>query len=450
MPRAPRFSSTSTKLLAAALILAPGCAASPEPSEDTAEAEQAQVVCPAGETVEGIDVSFWQGDIDWQAVKGTGVAFAIARASYGVSKDTYFDANWAGIKSVGLVRGAYQYFLADQDPIAQADVILDAMGPLGPGDLPPVIDVESTEGQSAAVIAGKVGQWLAHVEAAIGRKPIIYTGKYFWQDHVASDAFNGYPLWIPNYSLSCPDLPNGYWTDWVMFQYSSTGSYDGISGNVDQDQFNGSLQDLLAFASSTPSYAAEFVSQSFPYASQGPLTMHAGDVVDAYIELRNTGSQPWDSNTRLAATQPRDRESAFAGPEWPAKNRFAQVEGTVMPGETYRFSFKLHAPAEAGTYDEFFGVVQEGVTWFSDAGQGGPPDDQLEGIFEVLPAIPGGGGGEGGGSGGSGGEAGSDDDAGDDGSCALQAGRSDGNGREWMMLMLGALAARRRRAPRRH
>ena len=377
-------------LACAAATAAAGCAPSPdESSEEIGEAELAQVVCPEGETIEGIDVSVWQGgSVNWSAVAGSGIKFAFARASYGTNKDTHFDTNWPKMKAAGLVRGAYQYWLPSKDPIAQAQAMLDIMGPLDPGDLPPVVDVEQTDGLSSSEIVARLTQWIAHVESAIGRKPIIYSGKYFWQDNVKSAAFVDYPLWIPNYSLSCPDLANGYWTNWHFFQYTDTGSVPGVSGNVDRNQFNGSLDDLLAFANGSPKYGAKFVSQSFPYASQGPETMLAGEVVEVSLEMQNTGTAPWDENTRLATTEPRDRESPFAGPEWPGKNRYAQVKGLVMPGETYKFTWKMHAPKEPGTYDEHMGLVQEGVTWFSDAGQGGPPDGQLQGIFEVLEHSP--------------------------------------------------------------
>jgi lysozyme len=366
------------------------CSGTPDEGERLGEVQQADTVCASGETVDGIDVSRWQEGIDWQAVAASGVKFATARAAYGTTKDMYFDANWAGMKESGIIRGAYQWFLPDEDPIAQAQFLLDVMGPLEPYDLPPVVDVEDTGGQSASIIVSKLSQWMAHVEAAIGRKPIIYTGKYFWQDYVGgSDAFVDHPLWIPNYSASCPNLPNGGWTDWTFFQYTDSGSVPGISGNVDLDFFNGSYEELLAFAGG--GYAAEFVSQSFPYAADAPLVLEAGETFEVHIELRNAGGKPWNDSTMLATTEPRDRASAFFGPDWIAESRPAAVEGAVLPGESYHFTFTLHAPDEPGVYSEYFGVVQEGETWFSDPGNGGPPDDQLQGVFEVVagPGSPG-------------------------------------------------------------
>ncbi len=137
---------------------------------------------------------------------------------------------------------------------------------------------------------------------------------------------------------------------------------------------------------STPDYAASFVGQSFPLATTA-LPMAAGETVAAYIEMKNTGAKAWDSSTRLATSKPRDRASAFAAATWIASNRLADVKGTVAPGATYKFEFVLHAPAKPGTYFEYFDLVEEGVAWFSDPGQGGPPDDDLE-VQVVVSAAP--------------------------------------------------------------
>jgi MYXO-CTERM domain-containing protein len=125
------------------------------------------------------------------------------------------------------------------------------------------------------------------------------------------------------------------------------------------------------------------VSQSFPLAST-TLTMVEGQIIPSYIELKNTGTKTWDSNTHLGTTQPRDRVSVFADSTWLADNRPSGVKGTVAPGGTYKFTFDLAAPATAGNYLEYFGVVEDGVAWFSDPGQGGPPDTDLEVNITVV------------------------------------------------------------------
>lgn len=206
-------------------------------------------VCAHGATVPGIDVSVYQGTIDWTRVKADGIQYAFIRVSNGTgTPDTRFDANWAGARAAGVRRGVYQYFRPSQDPVAQADLLLSRMGTLLPGDLPPVIDVEATDGASRVEMVAAVQKWLDRVEAGVGRKPIIYSGLYFWRDMVGGGAeFADYPLWIPQYGPTCPTLPPP-WTDWVFFQYSSTGSVDGITGNVDMDTFNGDAAALDAFA----------------------------------------------------------------------------------------------------------------------------------------------------------------------------------------------------------
>ncbi len=205
------------------------------------------VVC-AADTVDGIDVSKWQGTIDWAAVAGDGIRFAIIRTNHGLGDiDEEFDRNWAEARANGVIRGAYQYYLPGEDPIEQAELLLDMMGPLEPGDLPPTIDVEESAAVSPDDYAAGVRLWSDRVEAALGRKPMIYTGKYFWNGNVASPDFTDNPLWVAQWNVDCPDLPTP-WATWTFHQTTSTGTVAGISARVDTDVFNGTYQALLAFA----------------------------------------------------------------------------------------------------------------------------------------------------------------------------------------------------------
>ncbi|MDP3277985.1 MAG: NBR1-Ig-like domain-containing protein [Deltaproteobacteria bacterium] len=127
-----------------------------------------------------------------------------------------------------------------------------------------------------------------------------------------------------------------------------------------------------------PRLRAQFVSQTFPTAAT-PIALMPGQTQMGAFELRNTGTEPWVAGrTFIATTQPRDRVSALAHSSWTANNRVATVSATVMPGATGRFEFTLQAPMAPGDYAEFFGMVHTGVGWFSDPGQGGPPDNQLQ------------------------------------------------------------------------
>ncbi|HEY1695290.1 MAG TPA: phage tail tip lysozyme [Polyangiaceae bacterium] len=184
--------------------------------------------------------------------------------------------------------------------------------------------------------------------------------------------FSGYGLASLKASTNVTDATVAFETD-----------FEGC-GTCDQSTRISYAESVLS-AYGQANYGASFVSQSFPLATT-TLTMTAGQVVPSYIELKNSGTKAWDSNTKIGTTQPRDRVSVFADSSWVADNRPARVSGTVAPGSTYKFTFNLHAPDKPGTYDEFFGVVEESVAWFSDPGQGGPPDDDLEVKIQVVAA----------------------------------------------------------------
>ncbi|MBS1120418.1 MAG: Lyzozyme (1,4-beta-N-acetylmuramidase) [Deltaproteobacteria bacterium] len=211
-----------------------------------------EATCGTGPTVKGIDVSKYQGTIDWAAVKNDGVEFAFVRVSDGLTFiDAKFDANWTGSRAQGVLHGAYQFFRPEQDPIAQADLLLSRMGPLQVDDLPPVIDVEADGGLPPDQVAASVRIWVEHVTAAIGRAPIIYTGFYFWRSHVGTEDFTSSPLWHAQYSSAeCPTIAPP-WTDWAFWQYTSSGSVAGITGNVDTNRFNGTREQLMELTGTT-------------------------------------------------------------------------------------------------------------------------------------------------------------------------------------------------------
>lgn len=135
----------------------------------------------------------------------------------------------------------------------------------------------------------------------------------------------------------------------------------------------------------TPGYAAEYVAQSFPPASQPAVEVEVGACIDAWIDLKNTGDQVWNGDTKLTPT-PRDVESPLYADSWLSPTRITAPDGEVAPGGVGHFAFKLCASAPGEVF-QTFGLVQEGVTWFAD--DGGPPDTQLEvRILGVVPAPP--------------------------------------------------------------
>jgi len=211
-------------------------------------------------TVPGIDVSYWDSGIDWPKVRATGQRYMFAKATEGdFYADPTFATNWSGAKSAGLLRGAYHFFRCNVDPKKQANKFIEYVKSVkDDGELPPVLDLESNDGQKKEKIIPAVKTWLDLVEQAFGEKPIIYSGQFFLQDYL-SEAGGGPPAWAKDYPLWLAQYPNTYvegsqpflprgWFKWTFWQYSEKGRVNGINANVDLNLFNGSLEDLYKFA----------------------------------------------------------------------------------------------------------------------------------------------------------------------------------------------------------
>jgi len=206
----------------------------------------------------GVDVSHFQGPIDWARVSADGVAFAFAKATDGLGTDSTFATNWSGANEAGIFRGAYHFFRPKLSAIDQAKHFCDIVGSLGPGDLPPVLDVESIplrfeagddwdSLQTADARQKVVMDWLGFVSDALQKTPILYTNRSFWQPKFgAPPTFATYPLWIASYA-PVPGLP-GTWQRWTFWQHTDQGRVAGIKGTVDLDWFNGSASELEQFA----------------------------------------------------------------------------------------------------------------------------------------------------------------------------------------------------------
>jgi len=152
--------------------------------------------------VKGIDVSHWQGLVNWEQAKRNGAKFMFAKASQWVI-DPMFKENWKNAKAVGLPRGAYHYLDWGLSELTQAKIFCDAMDGDW-GELPPVCDFEMDPkpfGLSAAVANGKLWNFVTQVEKLTHKIPMIYTGYYYWNDW-GSTGINWarFPLWLPWYA----------------------------------------------------------------------------------------------------------------------------------------------------------------------------------------------------------------------------------------------------------
>lgn len=185
----------------------------------------------------GIDVSRWQGTIDWQAVANAGIGFAAISAGDGTTyHDPRFAENWRGAKAANVLRAGYLFCRAGQDPVAQAAYLAAVAAG---ADLAPWADFESAS--AADLPPGRALSWLAQFLVALeersGRTPTIYTGPAFWRSlgrQGQAAAWARYPLAVAHYGVARPDVPPP-WTAYAYWQHSSAGRVPGIGGPVDLD-----------------------------------------------------------------------------------------------------------------------------------------------------------------------------------------------------------------------
>jgi lysozyme len=193
----------------------------------------------------GIDVSHYQGQIDWQAVAGAGIEFVFIKATDGCRfEDPMFETNWQGAGEAAIRRGAYHFFRPQQDATQQAKNFLSAITGQT-GELPPVLDFELLAGMSVDEAQHRAETWMQVVERETRAKPILYTGPSFWRDSLNnSELFAQHPLWIAHYTgAERPILPIA-WAEWTFWQHSEKGFVPGIKGPVDLNWFCGTATEL--------------------------------------------------------------------------------------------------------------------------------------------------------------------------------------------------------------
>lgn len=211
--------------------------------------DAAPVAAPPSAYVEGVDVSHYQGNvIPWSQVATSGVQFAFIKASEGVGLvDASFARNWSATRDAGVLRGAYHFLRASADGTEQARHFLDVVK--ARGDLPPVVDVETQDGQGARVFE-RVRAWLECVGSALGVHPLVYTSPGFWNalpGDMCGIASLG-DLWVAHWETPKPGTTEG-WSAPSFWQYSAKGRVPGINGAMDMDRFMGTSEELHALAS---------------------------------------------------------------------------------------------------------------------------------------------------------------------------------------------------------
>jgi lysozyme len=201
------------------------------------------ILVPPNYKIYGIDISKYQGIINWESVKkmeGVKIDFAYIKATEGTNfLDSHYFQNWWRVKDANIPRGAYHFFIPSKSAVAQAQHFCRVVK-LKKGDLPPVLDVEIESNKSAEEIRKGVRAWLIKVENKYGMKPIIYTNADFYK-RILSGHFDEYPLWVAHYGfLDKPKVDK----KWLFWQISEEANINGIAHKVDFNVFNGTLEDL--------------------------------------------------------------------------------------------------------------------------------------------------------------------------------------------------------------
>lgn len=201
---------------------------------------------PSGYEIHGIDISHYQGKINWDKlqnamIEGCPLRFIIIKSTEGASEiDENFEENFNHAREYGFLRGAYHFWSVKSTAREQANFFLKKVNLLD-GDLPPVLDVEKKpKNQSIEDFQQDILTWLHIVEDRYHVKPIIYTYYKFKEAYLNAPVFEDYPYWIAHYYVDKVEYKGA----WKFWQHTDAGRLPGIKGYVDFNIYNGSFYDL--------------------------------------------------------------------------------------------------------------------------------------------------------------------------------------------------------------
>ena len=218
----------------------------------TAPAAVAIPVDPSPYAVHGVDVSKYQGDIDWQAAAQGGVQFAWIKSTEGADHlDENFARNWRGAAEAGIPRGAYHFAFWCRTPAEQMRWFQQNV-PVDEDALPPVLDVELTPTSKTCTrslyreeVLREMREMLEMMERHYGKRPVIYSTVDFYQGILHSNALDDYPIWVRSTKYE-PKVKYGN-RKWHFWQYQSDGRVPGINAKVDRNAFYGTRRQWDAF-----------------------------------------------------------------------------------------------------------------------------------------------------------------------------------------------------------
>lgn len=330
----------------------------------------ARVRLDVGPTLPGIDVSHWQGDIDWGRVADRGVRFAFLKATDGHEfVDPTFVANRAGATANGLAVGAYHFARPDPsegDAVEEARWFVSHADP-GPGNLLPVLDLETSQGLDQRGVTQWARRWVAEVRRITGVTPLVYTSPYGWMSRTGDSrvlAREGAPLWIAHWGVQSPSLPADEWdgNGWRVWQHTSQGQVAGIAGPVDLDVVQGTSLGPITIRRLTVSVDGD-----------------AGKVVSAPAGLgcRATCAKNVDPDTIVTLTARPDEGAYFTGWEGACSGEGSTCTLTVRGNRTVGATFVTDITPPVGTVDVAGGHRGPVVVRFDEPVRGAAPSSVL-------------------------------------------------------------------------
>ena len=213
-------------------------------SEKAYKARNEDVLFANSSKVVGIDVSHYQGKINWKNVEFVNdkypIEFVFIRATQGNdNNDSQFEYNWTECKRYNIVRGAYHYYRPNENSLEQAKNFIKTVK-LSKGDLPPVVDIEKLpEEQSIENLKIGLKRFLDKIEEHYEVQPIIYSSGRYYEDFL-KDEFSDYTFWIANYNFINAEVNN----DYLFWQFTEQAKIKGIPEKVDVNIYNGSYENL--------------------------------------------------------------------------------------------------------------------------------------------------------------------------------------------------------------
>lgn len=211
------------------------------------------VCIPSGYEVHGLDISHYQGEIDWKEFSENAspyfpLRFVFIKATEGGDLcDDKFTANFDSARQNGLIRGAYHFFNPETSGLRQAEFYIRTVR-LDSGDLPPVLDIERKGRGDVEDLKRELKAWLHRVEGHYRVKPILYTSYKFKTKYLDDPYFDRYPYWIAHYYVDSV----AYKGAWKFWQHTDVGTVPGIPKEVDLNIFNGSLDELKGMTIASP------------------------------------------------------------------------------------------------------------------------------------------------------------------------------------------------------